>query len=49
VEGRGGFELVVGAAAAGGQGFNIPVDWVIPTHISNTSLATIDGRAARQP
>lgn len=52
---RGGGEVVVlvvaaaAAAAEGGQGFRIPVDRVIPTHVSNKSLATIDGRAARQP
>lgn len=51
--GRGGGRgevVVVVAAAEGEPGLsNIPVDRVIPTHVSNTSLATIDGRAARQP
>lgn len=47
--GQGGGARGSSPAAEGGQGFRIPVDRVIPTHVSNKSLATIDGRAARQP
>lgn len=32
-----------------GNAYNVPVDRVIPTHVSNTDPATIEGQAARQP